>query len=153
MKNLGDKKISAITLMDDFSASDFEAVEPATEFHLTEQNNASDSRLFWIKLVRDITPNETRTLQYEIKYIGSAGVYKMELKECTATVNGSIVGMSNSVFIDKIISVDAHAKKETQELNIDEVEESEEIDWVIIAAGIALVLVVIIFLNRMKTAK
>ena len=91
-----------ITLVDDFSAGDFEPISPKEEFSIpSSSDNTTDPRIQWKKNVT-LSSGEKKTLSYSMKYIGDvSSTYGMEIKPTTARIGGVAVAISNSVSIMK----------------------------------------------------
>ena len=90
--NKGDTVANRIGLADEYSAFDFEAVEPLWEF------GRQEAWLFWMRNINSLEPGGVMTLAYSVKYIGfSSQNYDFDLKPCVVTVDGHLMVVSNKV--------------------------------------------------------
>ncbi len=92
IQNKGNTTLNRIGLADEYSAFDFEAVEPLWEF------GRQEGWLFWMRNIGSLEPGETKTFAYSVKYSGfSSQDYDFDLKPCVVTVDGHLVVVSNKV--------------------------------------------------------
>jgi len=92
IENRGDTVANKIGLTDEYSAFDFEAVEPLWEF------GRQESWLFWTKNIGSMAPGEIRIFAYSVKYIGfSSQSYDFDLRPCVVTVDGHLMYVSNKL--------------------------------------------------------
>ena len=92
IRNKGDTAANKIGLTDEYSAFDFEAVEPLWEF------GRQEAWLFWTRNINSLEPGGVMTLAYSVKYIGfSSQNYDFDLKPCVVTVGGHLMVVSNKV--------------------------------------------------------
>ena len=92
IQNKGDTAVNRIGLADEYSAFDFEAVEPLWEF------GRQEAWLFWTKNIGSMAPGEIRIFAYSVKYIGfSSQSHDFDLRPCVVTVDGHLVYTSNKL--------------------------------------------------------
>jgi len=145
IENKGDGVVNDIVLSDDFVPSDFEAVEPLEEF-ITTESNTSDPRLFWVKDIEQLKPGETKTASYSVKYIGDVSqIYDFDLKPSIITVNGNLVGVSNTVTLSKMAGVTSAEEADLRD------EKGFPILYLVI--GIVILIILSVFLLIMKKSK
>jgi hypothetical protein len=151
IENRGEKEVKDIILIDDYIPSNFQAVEPLHEFTITGGNN-SDPRLLWRKKIEKLNPNEIKTITYSIRYIAAevSRIYDFELKPIMVIVNGSLIGVSNSVKISKMVGVNV-VKEEKPKVSEKPSKPSEK--FPIHFLGIIFIIIVILILLAFKTRK
>jgi hypothetical protein len=92
IENKGDTVANKIGLTDEYSAFDFEAVEPLWEF------GRQESWLFWRKNIGSMAPGEIRIFAYSVRYTGfSSQSYDFDLRPCVVTVDGHLMYVSNKL--------------------------------------------------------
>ena len=96
-------KLEGLMLTDDYSPSEFEGVEPAQEFLLTSNESSNELRLFWLKRLDLLQPNETKTLTYSIRYVGDISQMRdISLKPLTVMADEHLIAVSNEATISVI---------------------------------------------------
>jgi hypothetical protein len=99
VQNQGVGSVDNLTLSDDFVPSDYEAIEPKSEFFSSDLNR-SDPRVIWRKNVGVLNPGETKRAMYSVKYLGNLSLYTfIDLPPTSAYQNRILVGVSNSVSV------------------------------------------------------
>jgi hypothetical protein len=99
VQNRGERNVDNLTLSDNFIPSDYEAIEPMSEFFSPDLNR-SDPRVIWRKPLGILSPGETKRVTYSVRYIGNLSLYHMsDLPPTSAYQNGIVVGISNAVSV------------------------------------------------------
>jgi hypothetical protein len=97
--NEGDTEVVNLSLSDNFIPSDFEAIEPMSEFSIPDLN-MSDPRLFWGTNLGTISPGEIRTTSYSVRYIAPLSQsFDLILSPATGYMDGTMVAISNPVTV------------------------------------------------------
>ncbi len=136
IQNKGNMAVNRIGLADEYSAFDFEAVEPLWDF------GRQEVWLFWMRNVDSLEPGETRTFAYSVKYIGfSSQDYDFDLKPCVVTVDGHLVVVSNKVRMSQ--KGDATSAPTDSEVPIESEGEPSRFPSVILIGGIILILAIV----------
>jgi hypothetical protein len=106
VENLGDTAIEKLTLLDDYVPSDFEPHEDDDSLTLADYET-SDPRLIWQVEIDNLTPGESRSFSYSLRFIGDVSItHHFNIKPCAATIDGVLVALSNTVPMRKIASVE-----------------------------------------------
>lgn len=136
VQNKGDTAVNRIGLADEYSAFDFEAVEPLWEF------GRQEVWLFWMRNVDSLEPGATRTFAYSVKYIGfSSQDYDFDLKPCVVTVDGHLVVVSNKVRMSQ--KGDATSAPTDSGVPIESEGEPSRFPSVILIGGIILIVAIV----------
>jgi hypothetical protein len=102
VSNQGDKEVTNLSLSDNFVPSDFEAIEPISEFYIPGLNT-SDPRLFWSTNLGSLPPGDARTVSYSVRYIGPvAQTYDLTLSPATGYMDGTLVAISNPLTVSLV---------------------------------------------------
>jgi hypothetical protein len=89
--NNGTSSLEKIQLVDQYSLSNFEGIEPENEF--SKENNV----LFWVTAIDSLDPGEEKTITYILKHIGYIPPdHVLEIKPCSVYIDGNLVGVSNT---------------------------------------------------------
>ena len=136
IRNKGDTAVNKIGLTDEYSAFDFEAVEPLWEFARQE------AWLSWMKNINSLEPGGVVTLTYSVRYIGfSSQNYDFDLKPCVVTVDGHLVVVSNKVRMSQ--KGDATSAPTDSEVPIESEGEPSRFPSVILIGGIILIVAIV----------
>lgn len=99
VQNRGERSVNDLTLSDNFIPSDYEAIEPMSEFFSPDLNR-SDPRVIWRKIIGILSPGETKRITYSVRYIGNLSLYHViDLPPTSAYQNSILVGISNAVSV------------------------------------------------------
>jgi hypothetical protein len=97
VQNLGEERVDNLTLSDNYVPSNYEAIEPMSEF-FSPDLNVSDPRVIWKRNLGALNPGETKRVTYSVKYIGNLSIYSIiNLPPTGVYWNGTLVGISNAV--------------------------------------------------------
>lgn len=103
VENRGEIRVDNLTLSDDFIPSDYEALEPGSEFFSPDLNR-SDPRVIWRKHIGGLDPQKTTRAEYSITYIGNLSQSPViHLPPTRAYQGGILVGVSNAVSLQPTI--------------------------------------------------